>query len=126
MTQMSEVRYSNLTLAPRTKRKGRPISDRAFASLDFEAWEPIGNNEPTPSSSMMDHIIVQSRLAHVIMLKSKNELIAMFRQPEMDVDTADEMMGDLLDAGERLKELTAMVEEAYRRMQVAGTSYTLA
>jgi hypothetical protein len=41
----------------------------------------------------------------------------------MDLETHDELMAGLLDAGERLKELTAMVEEAYRRMMVARTAY---
>jgi hypothetical protein len=118
---LSEVRYSNLSLAPRTKRKGKPISDRAFAAIEFEAWEPVNGGEPSPSKEMMDRITIQSRLAYLTMLKSKDELIAMHR--EMDLETHDEMLTGLEDTAERLKEMASLVEQAIHRMLVAGTAY---
>jgi hypothetical protein len=121
---LSEVRPSNLTLVPKTKRKGKPISDRKFAALEFEAWAPISkNNEPVPSQRTMDEIIVSSRLAYLTLLKTKDEVIAMHRE---DSETAGEMIVDLRNTAERLKELAQMVEGATLRLQVALAAYALA
>jgi hypothetical protein len=117
---LSEVRLSNLSLVPSHERK--PISDRELSECDFETWEPVNENgEPVPSTRMIDSICISSRLAYVLMLKSRDELMAMHGQ--MDINTGDEMMAGLLVTGERLKEMAQMVEAAYFRSLASRTAY---
>jgi hypothetical protein len=95
-----------------------------FAALKFEAWQPVSkNNEPVPSSNMMDRITIQSRLAHVLMHKSKEEMIAIFEHPGMDLDAVDELMAGLLDTAERLKEMAEIVDAAHSRLMIAGAAF---
>lgn len=106
------------------KRKAKPIADREFAAIKFKAWAPVGpQNQPIPSSRMMDQVTISSRLAYALMLKSKAELVAM--HSGMDPEIHNEMLTGLQETAERLKEMASLVDQAIHRLCVSGTAYTL-
>lgn len=74
------VQRSNLELAPRRKRKGKQVSYRALAKIDFEPWETrVGDGDnPVPSSELLEKIGIVGRLAFATMFKTRDELIAMY------------------------------------------------
>jgi hypothetical protein len=104
-------------------RRGKPATLRQFAKIDFKPWkrEPgMRKEEFFPSSSMLDDHGVTCRMAYAIMLMSRDELIAM--HSKIDHEHVDEMMGNLTETSEFLKEVAHMVEAAYVRVLASASA----
>lgn len=92
-----------------------PVSNRELASASFEPWMPEENGEILPSARMIGDITVTCRLAHAIMLKSRDELTALHMDAS-GYEAVDDLITSLVNTGERLKEMASMVEGAYCRV----------
>ena len=120
---ISLVEMSGLDLVPTRKRHGKPATMRDYATIDFSPWtrEPgMKKNELLPSDETVNRLAVSCRIAYATMLKSREDLIAMHGKANHEL--VDELMADLADTAERLKELAEMVEGAYARVLASAAA----
>jgi hypothetical protein len=109
----SAVRRSNLKPVPR--RKGKLISNQDLVAAKFEPWEPEENEEILPSTKMMNDITITSRLAHTVMLTTRDQLVTR----SMDASNHNavfELIECFKNTEERLKEMAGMVGGARLRV----------
>jgi hypothetical protein len=123
---VSRVQKSGFDLVRSKKRRGTSAKLRDFAKIDWRPWRRTPDMRPTelmPSREMTDRIGIGCRLAYGLMLRTRNQLIAM--HGEVEHEHVDEMMGHLAETEEWLKATARMVEMAYLRVLAsAAAAYT--
>jgi hypothetical protein len=120
---ITRVVKSGLDLVPSKKFRGKRATMSDYARIDFKPWkrEPdMGKTELFPSDEALTSLGVSGRIAYAIMLKSREDLIA--SHGKLDHAVVDQMMANLSDATERLKEIAHMVEAAYIRMLASAAA----
>jgi hypothetical protein len=114
---------SGLDLVPTRKTRGKPATISGIAKIDFKPWkrEPhMREGELVPSNEFLTSLGTPCRMAYAIMLLTREHLIA--SHGRLDHGIVDQMMTDLTDAAERLKEIAHMVEAAYLRVLASSAA----
>jgi hypothetical protein len=93
----------------------RKISSKEVSMLDFAPWPPLPDNELIPSPELVEDIGTSARLAHAILLRSRDELKAIHEQ--LDGAEIDVMKSWLNDTRSKVRALAAMIDEAFSRVQ---------
>jgi hypothetical protein len=120
---ITRVVKSGLDLVPTKKFRGKRATMSDYAKIDFKPWkrEPgMGKDELFPSDEALTHLGVSCRIAYATMLMTREDLIAM--HGKLDPAVADQMMANLSDATERLKEIAHMTEVAYARVLASAAA----
>jgi hypothetical protein len=120
---ITRVVKSGLDLVPTKKFRGKRATMSDYAKIDFKPWkrEPgMGKTELFPSDKALAHLGVSCRIAHATMLMTREDLIAM--HGKLDHAITDQMMANLSDATERLKEIAHMTEAAYARVLASAAA----
>jgi hypothetical protein len=120
---ITRVVKSGLDLVPTKKFRGKPATMSDYAKVDFKPWnrEPgMGKTELFPSDEALTNLGVSYRIAYATMLMTREDLIAM--HGSLDPAVADQMMANLSDATERLKEIAHMTEAAYARVLASAAA----
>lgn len=97
---------------------GKPATHEQLAAMEFEPL--AGKSEGTPGltgENWIEHR-VSVIFAHVIMFKSKRELIDIHR--DIDPDHTDQLMASIFATAEYLKGVAAMMEAAQTRLLAAA------
>jgi hypothetical protein len=121
---LSHIPRSRLALVPAKRRKGRgsTIDERIdeFAKIDWKPWKrprALGRGfYPTPKD--MHYHAVTCRIAHGVMLRTRDQLIQSYS--ELERGNVDQLLAGLPQTAEWLKEMAAMVESAHIRMLAAA------
>jgi hypothetical protein len=99
--------------SPLRPRFNRRMPELTRKRVNNRPSEPgMKKNELLPSDETVNRLAVSCRIAYATMLKSREDLIAMHGKANHEL--VDELMADLADTAERLKELAEMVEGALR------------
>ena len=93
----------------------RKIGSKRFGMLDFEPWPPVPDNELIPSPELVEDIGTSARLAHAILLRSRDELKAIHEK--LDGAEIDVMKTWLNETRNKVGALAAMIDEAFSRVQ---------
>jgi hypothetical protein len=111
---IARAHNSGLELVPQRKRKGKRATIRDYAKIDFNPWPREKNGKLAPSAEAMQRFGVSGRIAHAVMLMTREDMIT--NHGKLDHKIMDQMMGDLANTAECLKEITLMIETAYQRL----------
>ena len=108
--------------------KVRSIDSNQPRKLDFERWAPEPDNKLIPSPELLKDIGKSARLAHAVLLRSRDELVAMHEK--LECAEIDIMITWLNDARKKAGALAAMIDEAYSRVLIvhehaSGTRRTI-
>jgi hypothetical protein len=93
----------------------RKIGSKRFGMLDFEPWPPVPDNELIPSPELVEDIGTSARLAHAILLRSRDELKAIHEK--LDGAEIDVMKPWLNETRNKVGALAAVIDEAFSRVQ---------
>jgi hypothetical protein len=93
----------------------RKIGSKRFGMLDFEPWPLVPDNELIPSPELVEDIGTSARLAHAILLRSRDELKAIHEK--LDGAEIDVMKTWLNETRNKVGALAAMIDEAFSRVQ---------
>jgi hypothetical protein len=94
-----------------------------YAKVDFKPWKRLPDmkeEELAPSNEFLISLGLPCRMAYAIMLLTREDLIA--SHGKLDHAVVDKMMAELLNAGERLKEIAHMAEAAYVRVLASAAA----
>lgn len=95
------------------------LAVREAGTLKFKPWTPISETKPFLANDALQRMIgVPSRIARVIMSRTKRQLIEAHRK--LGDAEVIEMDGILASSVERMQELIEMIEGARARLLVAG------
>jgi hypothetical protein len=106
----------------------RRIGSDQLSKLNFEPWAPEPDNNLIPSPELLKDIGKSARLAHAMLLRSRDELVAMHEK--LECAEIDVMISLLDDARKKAGALAAMIDEAYSRVLIvderaSGTRRTI-
>lgn len=121
---VSESYSSGLELVPKKPTRGKVASMRDYAKIKFEPWTKEEGEALVPGREVMDNLGFWSRAAYALMLRSKEQLVQ--SHGEMEHELIDSLMGGLADTVEKLKALAQMVEQAYIRVLVSASAFSVA
>lgn len=124
VSAIGRVAKSGLDIVPAKKNRGGRATIDGYAKINFKPWKrdrDMGKDELFPPDEFLTSLGVWCRTAYAIMLRSRSELIAGYREIG-DFRRIDEAMTGLSDTAERLKLVANMVETAYHRMLASGAA----
>jgi hypothetical protein len=92
------------------------IDSNRLSKLDFQPWTPEPDNKLIPSPELLKDIGKSARLAHAVLLRPRDELVAMHEK--LECAEIDVMISLLNDARKKAGALAAMIDEAYSRVLI--------
>jgi hypothetical protein len=92
------------------------IDSNRLSKLDFQPWTPEPDNKLIPSPELLKDIGKSARLAHAVLLRPYDELVAMHEK--LECAEIDVMISLLNDARKKAGALAAMIDEAYSRVLI--------
>lgn len=111
---------SGLMLVKKRKSRGKLATLNDYAKTNFEAWKPRKDGQFFPTANQIDLIFTSGRIAHGLLLKSRDELIEVYNK--IDADLGERILADIFQAAETAKALAQMMEAAETRFLVAGSA----
>ena len=119
---VSTVQLSGYDLVKsRPKSRGKLATAEDYAEAIWKPWKPDPSGTLRPTNEELASLGKTMRVGLVIMCKSRDDLIAM--NQNLGFDTIDELLANLLQSAESLKEAAAMLEGAYARVLACACAH---
>jgi hypothetical protein len=118
---------SGYDLTPKKKQTGKLASVQDYAKVDWKPWKRSPDMQPGelfPPDKIMRDMGITARLAYGVMLRTRDELIGMYKN--VDLDAIDEMMTCFGTCSEQLKTIVSMIDAAHARVLAAASAHVMA